>query len=144
MKIDKLSNVVVVDASVVLSWILPGEETEKTLTLRNRAVKDRAVKLLVPPIFWYEVANVLWVAVKRGRIVKSMAMEGLEALLDFQFNIAVTDPAVNISISFDQDISVYDSAYLSVAQSYNANLWTIDKGLAKAAQNLKIFVEPKN
>ncbi|MCW3488597.1 type II toxin-antitoxin system VapC family toxin [Dethiobacter alkaliphilus] len=138
-----MSNVVVVDASVALSWLLPGEETDKTLTLRNQAVKDRAVKLLVPPIFWYEVANVLWVAVKRGRVVKSMAMEALNALLDFQFDIAVTDPAVNISISFDQNIAVYDSAYLSVAQSYNANLWTIDKGLAKVAQNLNILVEPK-
>lgn len=138
-----MSNVVVVDASVALSWLLPGKETDKTLILRNRAVKDRAVKLLVPPIFWYEVANVLWVAVKRGRIVKSVAIEALNALLDFQFDIAVTDPAVNISISFDQNIAVYDSAYLSVAQSYNANLWTIDKGLAKTAQNLNILVEPK-
>jgi predicted nucleic acid-binding protein len=88
------------------------------------------------------VANVLWVAVKRERIVQSEAIEGLRALLDFQFDITGTDPTVNISISFDQEISVYDSAYLSVAQKYNATLWTIDKGLVKAAKNLNVLVEP--
>jgi predicted nucleic acid-binding protein len=140
---NKMSEIIVVDASVALSWLLPGEETNKTLLLRDYAVANSDIKLLVPPIFWYEVANVLWVAVKKERIVQSDAMEGLKALLDFKFDIAASDPTVNISISFTQDIAVYDSAYLSVAQNYNATLWTIDKGLVKAAKNLNVLVEPK-
>jgi predicted nucleic acid-binding protein len=125
-----------------LSWLLPGEETNKTLLLRDYAVAKSDIKLLVPPIFWYEVANVLWVAVKRKRIAQSEAIEGLKALLDFKFDIAVSDPTVNIAISYAQDISVYDSAYVSVAQNYHAILWTIDKGLVKAAKNLNVLVEP--
>ncbi len=138
-----MSKIVVVDASVALSWLLPGEETNKTLLLRDYAVEDSDVKLLVPPIFWYELANVLWVAVKRERIVQLDALKALEALLDFQIDIAVTDPNTNISISFAQDIAVYDAAYLCVAQSHNATLWTIDKGLVKAAKKLNVLVEPK-
>lgn len=134
---------IVVDASVALSWLLPGEETNKTLLLRDYALENSHVKLLVPPIFWYEVANVLWVAARRKRIVQSEAMEALEALLDFEFDVAAMEPIVAISIAFAQDIAVYDSAYLSVALNHNATLWTIDKGLVKAADNLNILVEPK-
>jgi predicted nucleic acid-binding protein len=75
---NKMSEIVVVDASVALSWLLPGEETNKTLLLRDYAVANSDIKLLVPPIFWYEVANVLWVAVKKERIAQSEAMEGLK------------------------------------------------------------------
>lgn len=137
-----MSDMVVVDASVALSWLLPGEETDKTLLLRDYAAKNSHVKLLVPPIFWYEVANVLWVAVRRERILQSEAMDALETLLDFQFDVAVTGPTAAISIAFAQDITVYDSSYLCVALDRKAPLWTIDKALAKAAQNLNISVEP--
>lgn len=133
-----------VDASVALSWLLPGEQTNKTLFLRDYAAANSNVKLLVPTVFWYEVANVLWVAVRREKIVQSDAIEGLKALLDFQFDIAVTDPTENISISFAQDIAVYDAAYLSVAKNYNATLWTIDKDLVEAANRLNVLVEPKS
>jgi predicted nucleic acid-binding protein len=139
-----MSDIVVVDASVALSWLLPGEQTNKTLFLRDYAAANSNVKLLVPTVFWYEVANVLWVAVRRGKIVQSDAIEGLKALLDFQFDIAVTDPTENISISFAQDIAVYDAAYLSVAKNYNAALWTIDKDLVEAANRLNVLVEPKS
>jgi predicted nucleic acid-binding protein len=137
-----MSDMVVVDASVALSWLLPGEESSKTLLLRDYAAKNSHVKLLVPPIFWYEVANVLWVAARRERILQSEAMEALETLLDFQFDVVVTGPTDAISIAFAQNIAVYDSAYLCVALDNKAPLWTIDKALAKAAQNQHISVEP--
>ena len=138
-----MNSTVIVDASVALSWILPGEKTNKTILLRDYAVENGDVKLLVPTIFWYEVANVLWVAVKRKRIVQSEAIEGLRALLDFRIDTAATDPTVIISISFAQNVAVYDSAYLSVAKIYDATLWTIDKSLVKVAKNLNVFVEPE-
>jgi len=138
-----MNSTVIVDASVALSWILPGEKTNKTILLRDYAVENGDVKLLVPTIFWYEVANVLWGAVKRKRIVQSEAIEGLRALLDFRIDTAATDPTVIISISFAQNVAVYDSAYLSVANIYDATLWTIDKSLVKAAKNLNVFVEPE-
>ncbi|MCL6614417.1 MAG: type II toxin-antitoxin system VapC family toxin [Firmicutes bacterium] len=131
----------VIDASVALSWLLPGEDTNRTLRLRDHAVNER-VELFVPPIFWYEVANVLWVAAKRERITQSDAMKALESLLDFQIDVWTTDPLDSLSIAFNQDLSVYDSAYLSIAVQHQAILWTIDNALAKAAQRLNILVEP--
>jgi predicted nucleic acid-binding protein len=133
---------VVVDASVALSWILPDEATGRTLQLRSQAVADTRLRLFVPPIFWYETANVLWFAAKRERIAQALAIEALEALLSFQFDICPADPAESLLISFNQGIAVYDSAYLCAAIERKATLWTIDEALARAAHNLKIPVEP--
>lgn len=133
---------VVVDASVALSWLLPGEDTVLSLPLRERAVDNPEVELMVPPNFWYEVANTLWVAVRRNRISRLLAMEALEALLEFQFTVWAVEPAAGLSLSFQQNLSVYDSAYLSLALEFSSTLWTLDKTLAEAARCLKIPVEP--
>lgn len=138
-----MSNSVVVDASVALTWLLPGEETNSTLSLRDYAAANSDVNLFVPPIFWYEIANVLWGAFKRERITQPQAIDGIKALKEFHFYIFLTDPIDNISISFSQDIAVYDAAYLNVAYHHDATLWTIDKRLVKAANNLNVFVKPE-
>ena len=132
----------VVDASVALSWVLPGEDTSRTLLLRDFAVNNNYVELFVPPIFWYEVANVLWVAVKRERITQTEALKALEALLDFQIDVWKADPVDSLAIAFNQNLAVYDSAYLSIAAQHQVTLWTIDIALAHAAQHLNILVEP--
>ena len=133
---------IVVDASVALSWLLPGKDTVLSLPLRDRAVDRPEVELMVPPGFWYEVANTLWVAGKRERISRHLAMEALETLLDFQFTVWAVEPAASLSIAFQQNLAVYDSAYLSLAQEFNATLWTLDKALTEAARSLHIPVEP--
>ena len=107
-----MSNNVVVDASVALSWLLPGEETNRALSLRDYAAANSDVNLFVPPIFWYEIANVLWVAVKREQITQSQAINGIKALQEFHFYMAIADPIDNISILFTQDIAVYHTAYI--------------------------------
>jgi predicted nucleic acid-binding protein len=132
----------VIDASVALSWILPGEDTNRTLRLRDQAVNNNLVELFVPPIFWYEVGNVLWVAAKRGRITRIEAMKALEALLDFQIDVWAPDPVDSLSIAFNQNLAVYDSAYLSLAVQRQAILWTIDNALADVALRMNIPVEP--
>ncbi len=133
---------VVVDTSVALSWLLPGEKTEDALLLRNKAVEYSRIKLLIPPIFWFEVANVLWVSVKRERIDRSQAYEALESLMDFQLDVCMVDPVESLSAALANDLTVYDSAYLVVALERQAILWTFDHRLAKAAHENAIFVEP--
>lgn len=132
----------VVDASVALSWILPGEDIHLTLPLRDDAVDNPEVELLVPPNFWYEVANTLWVAVRRDRLTQPVAIEALESLIEFQFTVWTAEPVSSLSLSFEQNLAVYDSAYLSLALEHNSTLWTLDKALAEAAKRLNIPIEP--
>lgn len=55
--------------------MLPGEDDQRVVELRDRAAHQPGVTLLVPPVFWYEVANALWVAVHRQRIPSGIALE---------------------------------------------------------------------
>ncbi len=132
------------DASVALSWLLPGEETQRTLLLRDLATENLQVELLVPPIFWYEVGNTLWVAVRRKRMAQTDAIKALESLMEFQLTVWVAEPMTNLSLSFEHNISVYDSAYLNLTVAHNSTLWTIDKELRKVAESLDMLVEPGN
>ncbi len=50
---------VVLDTSVTISWMLPDEDQDAALHLRARAIEDSTLRLLVPPIFWSEITNVL-------------------------------------------------------------------------------------
>jgi predicted nucleic acid-binding protein len=133
---------VVVDASAALSWLLPGEETPLCLSLRDRAVDNPEIELFVPPNFWYEVANTLWVVVRRERLTQSMAMAALESLIEFQFTVWTVEPAACLALSFQQNLSVYDSAYLSLALEQGSTLWTLDQTLAEVAGRLNVPVEP--
>ncbi len=133
---------VVVDASVALSWILPGEGAVLCLSLRDSAAANPEIRLFVPPNFWYEVANTLWVAVRRERLTQATATAALDTLIEFQFTVWPVEPAVCLALSFQQGLAVYDSAYLSLALKQDLTLWTLDKALAKAAGQLNVAVEP--
>lgn len=131
-----------VDASVALSWILPGEETSAALHLRDEAVANLQLLLIVPPTFWYEVANVLWVAKRRKRLNRDKAIEALAAMFDFGFTIWNANPATCLQLSSTHNLAVYDTAYLAIALEEDAVLWTMDQTLKKTAEELGIKAAP--
>ncbi len=133
---------VVVDASVALSWILPGEGAVLCLSLRDSAAANPEIRLFVPPNFWYEVANTLWVAACRERLTQATATAALDTLVEFQFTVWPVEPAVCLALSFQQGLAVYDSAYLSLALEHSSTLWTLDQTLAKTAGELNVVVKP--
>ena len=133
---------VTVDASVALSWVLPGEAFQGTKALRDRAVEEPDLELLVPPTFWYEVSNALWVGVRRRRVDHRNATVALEALMDFRFETWVPDLLACLSLSIKHNIPVYDSAYIQVALERDSTLWTVDRLLAIAAAGACVPVEP--
>lgn len=74
-----------VAGSVALSWVLPGEDSERVLPLRDAALQEGGAVLLVPPAVWSEVANALWVAVRRLRLERDAAVDALKCLVEFGF-----------------------------------------------------------
>jgi predicted nucleic acid-binding protein len=121
---------------------LPGEDTDVALSLRNQAENNPQSGLLVPPTFWYEVTNVLWVATRRERLSSQNAMKALELLMCFDFIVWPTDPINCLTLSISYDLAVYDTAYLDIAIERQAKLWTMDKALKKVAEELGIGVLP--
>ncbi len=69
---------IVMDASVALKWPLRDEEpVPQADTLLDDLLAGQ-LSVLVPTIFDYEIANVLRVAVSRGRLSESEAQTALE------------------------------------------------------------------
>ncbi len=133
---------VVVDASVALAWVLPAEDTDQALALRNIALEDLQVTLIVPPNFWYEVANVLWVAVRRQRLNRHDALKAMRLLIDFECMVWKANPENCLKLSIEHDLAVYDTAYLDLAMEKQAALWTMDQALKRAAVKAGIKVLP--
>lgn len=131
-----------IDASVALSWVLPSDDTNQALSLRNQALDNPEVVLMVPPIFWDEVANVLWVAVRRKRMGRQDAIKALDLLVSFEFMVWSADPKNCLELSIAHELSAYDTAYLDLAMDQQATLWTMDLSLKKVAESLGATVLP--
>jgi len=129
------------DASVALSWVIPDEGGAEGVMLRDLAVKESTV-LLCPPAFWFEVANVLWAAVRRERLDVEDALQALSSLEDF--GIVVTDVAAGacLALSSNTGLAAYDTAYLVAALADEVPLWTFDRRMRETGEALGLTVAP--
>ena len=126
----------VIDASVAAKWILPA--SGETLTrealelLKGYAAGD--VRFVVPDLFWAELANVLWKAVRQGRVRVASAESGLRGMRDRNFPTVSSHTllveAFAIATTFDR--AVYDSLYVALAVTSKSQMVTADERLANA------------
>jgi predicted nucleic acid-binding protein len=93
---------------------------------------------LVTPIWRYEVANVLELAVRKGR-VNSVFRDS--SLADIEvFDIVVDELcdahvwSTSLKLAERHALTVYDAAYLELAQRRKIPLATLDKALIAAAE----------
>ena len=129
----------VLDSSVTLAWIYSDETTEAIRLLFDTLADDGAV---VPRLWRLEVANSLTVAVRRRRIDADFRRAALAdlALLDIR-----TDPDTDtyawtgtLGLADRFRLTVYDAAYLELAQRSGLPLATLDEALLTAAAALRI------
>ena len=122
---------VVVDSSVAAGWCLPDEDTgiaEATLVLVE------AGGMLVPPLFWYELRNVLVVSERRRRIDTATSTAGLKRIAALPTRIdGQHDEMQLLSLARRHALTVYDTAYLELAWRAEAPLATLDQALRRAA-----------
>ena len=130
----------ILDSSATLAWIYGDEITEAIRRVFD-AIADNGA--LVPALWRLEVANSLTMAVRRRRIDLDFRRAALAdlALLDITTDqqtdsYAWTD-TLNLADRFQ--LTVYDAAYLELAQRRVLPLATLDQDLRNAA--LAIGVE---
>jgi len=131
----------VLDSSVTLAWIYPDETTDAIRQVFDSVAEDGAV---VPALWRLEVGNGLTVAVRRGRIVSAMrasALADLE-LLDILIDAATDANAWSNSLHLADrfGLTLYDAAYLELAQRRSLPLASLDRDLRSAAQALRLPV----
>ena len=127
----------VLDSSATLAWIYSDETTNPIRPLFDAVGHEGAV---VPALWRLEIAKSLTIAVRRGHIEANFRRAALTdlALLD----IAIDDqPDVHawgetLRLADFFQLTVYDAAYLELAQRRNLPLATLDGELAAAAKSL--------
>ena len=124
----------VLDSSVALSWCFEDEVTEATLRIRERLSTERAV---VPSLWLLEVANVLLLGARRGRLTAEAAAEFADLLLGLPIDVVEPerDIADLMQLAAEHRLTAYDAAYLQVAAARRLPLATLDATLAEAARS---------
>ena len=133
----------VLDCSITVAWILPDEAESGAEALGESLVETTAV---VPGFWPVEVANVLLVATRRGRIEEEVWPDLLDRLaalpIETDMETGVRAWTDSLRVARDHQLSVYDAAYLELAMRRRIPLATLDGDLATAARRAGVRVLP--
>lgn len=127
---------VVVDVSVAVKWCLPSLREELVAQAEELLASSRReeVQFLVPDLFWVELANALWKAVRRNEISSNNAASAISFMRDLDIatvpSIDIVPQALDLAISHGR--TVYDSLYVALAMQSKSDLITADERLANA------------
>ncbi len=120
-----IRNAYVVDASVILKWVLPKDISplqEQALSIRN-ALAAGEIKVIVPALWRYEVGNTL------GRLIPKHALELLTQCVNVGVREAI-DSEVRDKKAFELmdnwQVSFYDATYHALAIVNDIDFVTAD------------------
>ena len=134
---------IVVDSSAALAWSFADERTPATLAI---AVRVRDETALVTSIWPLEIANILRLAVVKGRISTDDRDATLSDLarLPFIVDDQTTQHAwtTTMSLADRHELTIYDATYLELAVRRELPLATLDKKLRQAAVAESVPVLP--
>jgi predicted nucleic acid-binding protein len=135
-------DILILDASVGAKWFFKEEMWEKA-TLLMEHVTEEEVRIVVPEIFYSELANTWWRRVKRKIVSVDDAIQALGTVMNLSLerypDWEIVDIALENSLRFK--ISIYDSLYLALAEIYLAPLVTADEILYKTCRSRFDFIE---
>ena len=128
-----MSNVIVVDASLALKWIIREPDSGIAKTLLKRWNADRT-DIIAPCLFAYEITNILYRQVVTGKLsygetkllLKNLFSIGV--LLDFSEYENISMRAMEFAHRFGLP-AAYDAHYLALAERENCEYWTADARL---------------
>ena len=124
---------IVIDASVALSWLFEDELDDFATQSAERVMRETA---LVPAIFPAEVANALLFAARKARVAESDVRGALDRIAELPIRVASTGLALAEEMDLAQrhGLTIYDAMYLALAKRHRAALYTRDNALLRAAR----------
>jgi len=122
---------IVLDASITACWAFDDEDHPDASLAFERMRTEEGV---VPCLWWFEVRNILIVNERRRRIAEADTASFLLNLsrLRLRADQSPDEDAV-LRLARAHRLSVYDAAYLELAQREGVALATLDADLRKAA-----------
>lgn len=134
----------VVDASIAIAWVHPGQATPGTDDLLDSL--ENGVSAYAPALWSVEVANALLSLERRNKLTRANRTTALELLRDLPIEIDEEMPRLAFNelstIATEQKLSVYDAAYLELASRLKIPLACKDGPLRAAAMRCGIRVLP--
>ena len=121
----------ILDASVVVAWLLDDEDDPRAQAALARLETEEA---LVPHVWHVEVRSALLAAERRRRLGPDEVDDCLRRVRELPVR---TDASSDIESAFAlaraRRLSLYDALYLELAQRSDAPLATLDHALSAAA-----------
>ena len=130
---------VVLDSSITVAWCFADERTAAADAVLTQVTESGAV---VPGLWRPEVANALQMSIRRKRIDAAYRDASLEALRALP--IAVDDEtnaqawSTTLQLADRYQLTLYDAAYLELAQRLGLPLATLDQALRAASGALGV------
>ena len=131
---------VVVDASVVLAFYLPGEPYKTQALTLAKAAGAGQVTLCAPALLRYEILNALALALRGVKKAQRITVEEAAQILGAVSALELEEHDVSgleariLAISEHHQCTAYDASYLAVAEHLNADLLTGDLAFHRALE----------
>ncbi len=128
----------VIDASVAMKWYFSDEEHgEKALKILEAHASDR-LSLLAPALLEFEMANVMVVAKRRGRVKDEDTIGAMEGFTGLGISFYPMDSLFKKILGYCHvnGISAYDAAYIALAEDLKTDFVTADKRLFNSTRKL--------
>lgn len=130
-------SVVVIDAKIGLAQLLPLPYST-AVNRQMQAWSRYKNRMVVPTLWWYEIAAGLRKAIVMGAITLPRANEALEQVASMGLEELVPSKKINqLALAWAEQIdqpNTYDAQYLAMAEYIGAEFWTADAKLAEAAR----------
>ncbi len=131
----------VLDSSTAVAFVIEDERTPAVTSLVQRVAEAGGV---VPSLWRLEVANALMVAVKRGRITAAIRDGGLADFRELPIEVdGETDQRAwssTLRLAERVGLTLYDAAYLELADRRGLPIATLDQRLRAAAAAVGVGV----
>jgi predicted nucleic acid-binding protein len=132
--------IVCVDASLVLKLLTWEHGSDQALQWLESWAEER---IIAPQFLPVEVASVLRRKMRRNEIPAGHCIESLGLLdrlaIKYVWDAGLLDRAFALAVELDQP-TVYDTAYLALAERERCELWTADARFVAAASARYPFV----
>jgi len=126
---------VVLDTSVIIKWFIEEKGSKRALIWLERHIKGTE-KIVIPSLFFYEIANVL-------RYKKELPLNEIWKVIEYLFQLNLKIEEANpelimraVLLAREKEISVYDATFVVLAVIYHLLFYTADK---KLYEKLKEF-----
>jgi predicted nucleic acid-binding protein len=126
----------VVDASIVLQWLLETPSKAARTVLEDHVEGREA--LVAPELLRYEVGNVL---VRKTRLAAAAVTTAFDHFLDLEiqtYSLGTAEYRESLRLAGRYKLTMYDAGYVALAVALGVEMITADQKLARATAPLGI------